>query len=91
MPYLVCEYEYEPPLTDEAMSTAFNALKPCLEIRGIRRLRSWLSEDRRRGICEYEAADAQSLREAYRSASVPFVRMWSGKLFEFGGPNAAGP
>jgi hypothetical protein len=78
-------------MTDEAMGTAFNALKPCLEVRGIRRLRSWVSEDRKRGICEYEAADTQSLRDAYRAASVTFARIWSGKLFEFGAPSAEGP
>jgi hypothetical protein len=91
MPHLVCEYDFDPPLGDEDYRSAFNALKPCLDVRGIRRLRSWLSEDRKRGICEYEAADMQSLRDAYRAASVPFARIWSGKLFEFGVPSSAGP
>jgi 2-C-methyl-D-erythritol 4-phosphate cytidylyltransferase len=86
MPYLVVEYIHDPPLTDEALSVVSDALRPCLEVRNIRRLRSWVSEDRRRGICEFEAPDTQSLRDAYHSAKVRFERVWAGKLFEFGTP-----
>ena len=86
MPYFIVEYEYDPPVTDQAMGTAFEALEPCLEVRGVRRLRSWLSDDMTRGFCEYEAADTQSLRDAYRQASVGYARVWSARLFEFGAP-----
>jgi hypothetical protein len=84
MPYLIVEYDHDPPLTDDALLEASLALAPCLEIRGITRLRSWLSQDRRRGVCEFRAADAESLREAYRSAAVGYARIWSGTLFEPG-------
>jgi hypothetical protein len=86
MPYLVVEYTFDSPLSDESRGAAFEALKPCLEVRGIRRLRSYLSQDRKRGLCEFEAQDAQSLREAYREAQVSFERVWSGELVEFGAP-----
>ncbi len=71
MPYLIVEYTFDPPLTDDVFRGAYDALKPCLEMRNIRRLRSWVSEDRRRGLCEYQAADAQTVRDAYRMAQVP--------------------
>ena len=87
MPHFVVEYSFDPPLTDDSLKGAFDALKPCLEVRNIRRMRSWLADDRTRMLCEYEAGDTQAVRDAYRSASVPFVRVWSGKVFEFGPAN----
>jgi hypothetical protein len=81
MPYMLVEYDHDPPLTDEKHDAASARLDPCLQVRGIRWIRSWLSADRRRGICEFEAADAESLREAYRSASVKFSRVWGAELF----------
>ena len=88
MAYVVVEYTFEPPLTEAALGEAFNALKPCLETRNIRRLRSFVSEDGRRGLCEFEAPDTQSLRDAYRTAQVKFERVWTGRLFEFNTPSA---
>ena len=87
MPYFIVEYEFDPPLSEQALGTAFEALAPCLQVRGVRRLRSWFADDMTRGVCEYEAADTQSLRDAYRQASVGFARVWSGRLFEFGAPS----
>jgi hypothetical protein len=84
MPYLIVEYNFDPPMTDERLATESQALSPCLEMRGIRRLRSWLSHDRRRGFCEFRAADAESLREAYRSAKVGYANVWPATLFEAG-------
>jgi hypothetical protein len=86
MPHFLVDYSFDPPLTEPALKGAFDALKPCLESRNIRRLRSWLADDRTRMVCEYEAADTQSVRDAYRSANVPYVRVWSAQLFEFGPP-----
>lgn len=84
MPYLIVEYEYDPPITDEQLISASEALHPCLEVRGITKLRSWVSNDRRRSVCEYRAADAESLREAYRAAAIGYARIWSATLFEPG-------
>jgi hypothetical protein len=84
MPYLLVEYLHDPPLTDEQLAIDSAALKPCLDVRGIRRLRSWISLDRRRAVCEFHAADAEAVREAYRSAKVGYEKIWSGTLFEPG-------
>ncbi|HVY38070.1 MAG TPA: nickel-binding protein [Polyangia bacterium] len=81
MPYLIVEYTYDPPLTDEKLAEASAALNPCLDVRGIRRLRTYLSTDRRRGFCEFVAADAESLREAFHTAKVPYARLWAADLF----------
>jgi hypothetical protein len=84
MPYLIVEYEHDPPITDEQLIGASKSLTPCLEMRGITKLRSWVSNDRRRGVCEYRAADSESLREAYRAAAVGYARIWAATLFEPG-------
>jgi hypothetical protein len=84
LPYFVVEYEYDPPLTDEQLMQGAGALAPCLEVRGITKLRSWVANDRSRSLCEYRAADAESLREAYRSAAVGYKRIWPATLFEPG-------
>jgi hypothetical protein len=81
MPYLIVEYTYDPPLTDEQLDKDSAALTPCLELRGIRRLRTFLSTDRRRGFCEFEAADAESVREAFHIARVKFERVWAADLY----------
>ena len=84
MPYLLVDYIFDPPITDDELVAGSEALAPCLEVRGIRKLRSWVADSRTRGVCEYHAADAESLREAYRSANVKYATVWSATLFEPG-------
>jgi hypothetical protein len=81
MPYLIVEYTFDPPLTDEGHDEMARRLDPCLELRGIRHIRSWIDADRTWGVCEYEAADAETVREAYRSAQVTFRRVRSVDLY----------
>jgi hypothetical protein len=81
MPFLIVEYDHNPPLTDDQLAIDSAALGPCLDVRGIKRLRSWISQDRKRGLCEFYAPDAESVREAYRSAKVGFSKVWAGTLF----------
>jgi hypothetical protein len=82
MPYLIVEYEYDPPITDDQMVANSVALEPCLQVRAVKRLRSWTSIDRKQGFCEFYAPDTETLREAYRSASVKYTRVWPAMLFE---------
>jgi hypothetical protein len=84
MPYLLVEYRFDPPVTAEQLTTATIALGDCLKVRGIEKLRSWVATDRRRGICEYRAADAESVRDAYRAAGVACSAIWPATLFEPG-------
>jgi hypothetical protein len=82
MPYLIVESDYDPPLGDDELMRMSQALVPCLEVRGIRKLRSWVAEDRRRVICEFHATDTESVRQAYHSAQVAFARVWRATLLE---------
>ena len=86
MPYLIVESDYDPPVTDEQLRAMSVALTDCLAVRGVTRMRSWLSADRRRGFCEYTGESAESIREAYDLAKVKYARVWRGTLFEQGHP-----
>jgi hypothetical protein len=44
---------------------------------GVRYVRSYLSNDRRRAISLYSARDLELVREAYRLAGLKFERMWA--------------
>jgi hypothetical protein len=81
MPYVIVEYNFEPALTDDQLSMDSASLKPCIEARSIRRLRTYLAPDRRRGFCEFEAPDAESVREAFHTAGIKFARVWRADLY----------
>lgn len=87
MPYIIVEYDFVPPVTDERLQDMAAALQPCVEARQIRRLRTIISHDRRRGWCELEAPDAETVREAYRSARVSFRSVWPAHLFDVRPPS----
>ena len=82
MAYLLVEYLYDPPVTAAQLTKQSEALGDCLQVRGVTRLRSWVANDGRRGLCEYRAPDAESVREAYRAAGVSVARIWPATLFE---------
>ncbi|MGF1567093.1 MAG: hypothetical protein ACFCVD_03295 [Nodosilinea sp.] len=73
---------YTPPLAEADFQEmrANPTLHPCLAIRRIQKLRTLVSKDRRRSICEFSATDADSLREAFRQENVPFEQVWTARL-----------
>ena len=77
MAILMVEQTFDPPLTDEEHDRAAKLLDPCLEQHGARWMRSYLAADRRRMVCEFEAADAETVRASYRTAGVAFERVWT--------------
>jgi len=85
MVFLILEKEFEAPFTPEAHDGEAERLDPCLEAHGVRWLRSYLSLDRRRMICEFEAADAEAVRSSFRSAGVTFARVWPAEQYSPGG------
>jgi hypothetical protein len=74
--FVVVEYDFDPPITDEGLGQLVRVLGPCTAARRIERLRSVISQDGTRGYCELEAPDAETVREAYRLARVPFRAVW---------------
>lgn len=82
MANVILERSFDPPLTDERMGEMSGRLSPCLDRSGVQWIRSHLSRDRRRLICQFEASDAGVVREALRQARLDFERVWSGEMVE---------
>jgi hypothetical protein len=80
MPRFIVERSFDPPLTPEELSAIEARMGPCLELYRVHWLRSYWSEDRRRMVCEYEAADAASVRDLQREAEAKFDRVWPADL-----------
>jgi hypothetical protein len=88
MAILVLEQTFETPVTDQVLNEAGQRMDVCLQAHGARWLRSYLSKDRKRMICEFEAIDAEQVRESARSAGIPFERCWSADVFTLDNPRA---
>ncbi|HVT03626.1 MAG TPA: nickel-binding protein [Thermoanaerobaculia bacterium] len=81
MATLVLEQNFEVPVNEEELGSAAKRIDKCLEAHGARWMRSYLSLDRKRLICEFEAADAEQVRDSYRSAGVEFDRCWTANVY----------
>jgi hypothetical protein len=81
MAKVILEQSFEQPISEEDYGRFAARLDPCLEVRNGCWVRSYFSKDRRRCICEFEAPDAESVRDALRLADVPFDRVWSSDLY----------
>jgi hypothetical protein len=76
MPHMIVETVYDPPATEEQLDAKASRLEPCLSGHGVRWVRSYMSLDRKRRVCVFEAPDADAVRASYRSAGVQFERVW---------------
>lgn len=77
MLHIIVERNFETPLTQEELSAVEARMAPCLELYNVRWIRSYWSADRRRMICEYDAADVASVRNVQREAAAKFDRAWA--------------
>lgn len=81
MARVMVEQVFAEPLTDERYGQLARQLDPCLEVRNGAWRRSSLSSDRLRMVCEFEAPDAESVREALRLSRVAYERVWAADVF----------
>ena len=80
MPRVIVERAFETPLTQEELTAVEKRMAPCLELYNVRWVRSYWSMDRRRMICEYDAADVASVRNVQREAEAKFDRAWAAEV-----------
>jgi Protein of unknown function (DUF4242) len=80
MSKIIIETNYDQPLTPEIMEEANERALPCLEARNAHWRYSLWSTDRCRMICNFDAPDAGTVREAYRKAGVPFDQIWAAEI-----------
>lgn len=70
------------PIGQEEWDEVSRKTLSCYAERGIDWIQSYLSLDRTRLICELNAPDAESIREAQHRVGVPFERIWSAMLIK---------
>jgi hypothetical protein len=80
MSELIVERTFDTPLADGDLTEVQARLRPCLEQHRVRWIRTYFSRDRRRMICHYEAADAEAVRIANRSAGAGFDQVWNAHI-----------
>jgi hypothetical protein len=77
MSRIIVERTFEAPLTEDELHAVERRMAPCLDLYRVRWIRSYWSSDRRRMICEYEAADTGSVRKVQHEAKAKFDRVWT--------------
>ena len=82
MSRIIVERNFDTPQSDSDMATVADRERPCLGIYNVQWKRSLLSTDRRRMVCEYEAADAETVRKVQREAQATFDRVWVADVIE---------
>lgn len=82
MSNLIVEQHFPEPVSEAQYDIWAKRVDPCLEARGARWLRSYISRDRCHVICEFEAPDADAVRDSYRAADTPFDRVWAAEVFK---------
>jgi hypothetical protein len=78
----VVEHEYKTPYSDEQHSADAKRTDPCLHQYGVAWVASYLAADRMKMICEFEAETMEQIRNALRSAELPFSRVWQAVKYE---------
>jgi SAM-dependent methyltransferase len=81
MARVLAEQVFQEPFTDERYEAFSKKLDPCLEVRNGLWRRSSLSIDRLRMICEFEAPDAEAVRDALRASGMAYERVWTANVY----------
>jgi len=76
-PNVLVERSFPEPVDLNDIQALEDANQWCLDVRNVRFVRTYFSQDRRRMLCLYSAPDAESLREAQREARMPTDRIWA--------------
>jgi hypothetical protein len=82
MSRIVVERSFDTPQSDDDMKRVADQERPCLAAYQATWKRSLLSADRKRMVCEYEAADAETMRRIQREAGAQFDRVWIAEVIE---------
>lgn len=76
-PNVVVEREFDDPADLSALQAEEDSKQWCLDAHGVRFARTYFSQDRKRMLCLYAAADAEAVRLAQQKAGMPFNRVWA--------------
>jgi hypothetical protein len=76
MPKIIVERRFPSSISDADLTAFAARQRDCMDIHRVSYIRSLLSQDRQRMICEYEAPDAESVRRVQRQADGLFESVW---------------
>lgn len=79
---VLVEKIFDPPITQEQWDQDISIGIPCHEAHDVHWVRSMMSRDRSRVICEFEAPDTETVQKSFRKAKLPFVRIWTVDIIE---------
>ena len=82
MKIVIVERTLTTPVTLAELAQAGEAGRPCMDAHHVRYLRSLVSLDGLRVLCEYEAPDAESVRQSNKKLGLPFDRVWAAQTPE---------
>ena len=78
----IVEHEFSEPYSDERHGADAKRADPCLAQYGVTWIATYLAADRLRMLCEFEAESSEKIRDALRSAEVPFARVWPAHKYQ---------
>ena len=79
---IIVERTFDRSPSDDDLTAAGIRERPRLELCGVAWRRSFISGDRLRMVCQYDASDAESVRKVQREAGNAFERVWAGEVIE---------
>jgi hypothetical protein len=82
MAIVVVERIFPEPVDLARLRAAVKDNQGCLDLHQVRYLRGYLSSDRLRMVCLFEAPDAESVRIANRQVGMPYERIWTATIHE---------
>lgn len=82
MSRIIVERSFATPQSDDDMKIVADRERPCLALYNVTLKRSLIAADRKRMVCEYEAADAETVRKIQHEAAASFDRVWVGDVIE---------
>jgi len=84
MEHVIAEGLFAEPITAEQIAENVRENRACLTSHRVRHLRSCISLDGRRTICEYEAPDAEAVRTLGKQLGIHYERVWTATVIETG-------
>jgi hypothetical protein len=81
MATIVLERAFEAPVTDEMIDGMKQKAEPCFEINAVTRVKTYITPDRLRFVCVFEAADVEAVRRAMDSAGMGYDDVWVATAF----------
>jgi hypothetical protein len=82
MEHVIVERIFAEPVSVEQLRASLQRSESCMTMHRVRFLRTSLSRDGRRTICEYEAPDAESVRVVNQRLDLPFERAWTATVLD---------